>query len=378
MIEQFHTAFNTIWPFLVVLGIVVFVHEYGHYWVARRCGVKVEEFSIGFGRELFGWNDSHGTRWKVCLLPLGGYVKMFGDSDPASRPGDAVKTMTDEEKKVSFFHQSVNKRMAVVFAGPATNYLFAIVVLAFLFVCEGQPYSAPRADTIIENSAAAEAGIQVGDVITSIDGQTIERFEDIRRIIALNPGTEVHLTLERQGKPMTLSLTPKITVMKDRFGSEHKIGRIGIATEKLDHRKLSVPGALGAAVTSTVQMTTDTLKAVGQMIMGLRGTEELGGPLRIAKMSSDVAQDGAMALIWFMAVISVNLGLINLFPVPLLDGGHLVYYMAEKIRGRPLGEKVQEFGFRIGFALVGALMIFATWNDLVRMNVVAYVVGLFS
>lgn len=365
--------------FVVVLSVVVFVHEFGHYWVARRCGVRVEQFSIGFGPELFGWNDKHGTRWKFSLLPLGGFVKMFGDSDPSSaRPDEKVHDFTAEEKKVAFYSQSVEKRAAIVAAGPAFNYIFAIIVLGIMFAWNGQPYTAPVVGSLVENSVAAKAGIMVGDKILRLDDQQVERFEDIRRIVSLNSGSEIKVELERDGQLQIVMLTPELVKVKDRFGGEHTTGRIGLGSTQLDYRKLDPLSAIGAAVTESWNLTTGTLKAVGQMFMGTRGTEELGGPLRIAEMSGNVAREGFVALLWFMAVISINLGLINLFPIPLLDGGHLVYYAAEKLRGRPLTERFQEMGMRFGLACVLTLMVVATWNDLVHLKVVQYISNLFS
>lgn len=365
-------------PFIIVISIVVFVHEFGHYWVARKCGVKIEVFSIGFGREIFGRTDKHGTRWKVSWLPLGGYVKMFGDGSAASTPDSTVHTMSDEQKRVAFYHQHVDKRMAVVVAGPASNYLFAILVLALLFTFQGQPYSPANINEVAEGGVAARAGLQAGDHVLSIDGTTIDRFEDIKRIVALNAGTPIEMEVLRGNTNVQLRLTPEVVTTTDRFGGEHKIGRIGITSDKLEYKHWSPPMAVKQAVLETWNLTTGTLRAIGQMILGTRGTEELGGPLRIAEMSGQVAQDGVISLIWFMAVISINLGLINLFPVPLLDGGHLVFYLAERLRGKPIHDNIQEMGARVGVALVLSLMVFATWNDLVHLKVISYLRGLFS
>ena len=365
-------------PFLIVISIVVFVHEFGHYWVARRCGIRVLTFSLGFGPEIFGWNDKWGTRWKVSWIPMGGYVKMFGDADPASTPDPTVHAMNEEEKKVAFFHQHVDKRIAVVFAGPAFNYIFAVIVLAFLFALQGQPYSPPNVSQVTENSAAALGGMKVGDHVLSVDKENVDRFEDIKRIVALNAGTPMPVEVERNGDKITLTVTPEITTITDRFGSEHKIGRIGIMSEKLEYQKWPPLRAIKEAVRETWNISTGTLRAIGQMIMGTRGTEELGGPLRIAEMSGHVAEDGVASLILLMALLSINLGLINLFPVPLLDGGHIAYYLYERFRGKPLSETWQENGARVGMALVLSLMVFATWNDLVHLKVIAYLRGLFS
>ncbi len=365
-------------PFIIVISIVVFVHEFGHYWVARRCGIKIETFSIGFGREIFGWTDKYGTRWKVSWLPLGGYVKMYGDGSAASTPGKGVNDMTNEQKKIAFFHQHVDKRMAVVIAGPASNYIFAIIVLAFLFMSAGQPFTPPEASGIMEGSAAARAGIQPGDRVLSADGESVTRFEDIKRIVALNAGTPMAIEIERGGKQLQFTITPDIVTVTDNFGGEHKLGRIGITSDKIEYRKQPPLEAARQAVIESWNLTAGTLKAVGQMIMGLRGADELGGPLRIGEMAGNVAKDGPEALIWFMAVISINLGLINLFPVPLLDGGHLAFYLAERLRGRPISERLQGIGANIGFAMVLSLMVFATWNDLVHLKVISYLRGLFS
>jgi regulator of sigma E protease len=374
----FGLAQHYLLPFLVVLSVVVFVHEFGHYWIARMCGVKIEAFSIGFGREIFGWKDKHGTRWKVSWLPLGGYVKMYGDAGPASTPDASVKEMTAAQKKVSYFHQDVEKRFAIAAAGPLANYAFAIIVLAFLFMLHGQPFSSPVVSDVMENSVAAKAGFQKGDRVLVVDGTNIERFEDIKRIVAMNSGTPIKVTALRGHKQVTFTVTPEVATMLDRFGGEHQTRRIGITTDAIEYKQWPLPQAMLHAIGETWELTTDTLKGTGQMIMGLRSADEIGGPIRIAKLSGEVAKDGIVALIWFMAVISINLGLINLFPVPLLDGGHLLYYGIEWLRGRPLHQNVQEAGFRVGMAFILCLMLFATWNDLVNLKVISYLRGLFS
>jgi len=365
-------------PFIVVISVVVFVHEYGHYWVARRCGIKIETFSIGFGPEIFGRTDKHGTRWKVSILPLGGYVKMYGDGSAASTPGEHVHNMTAAQKKVAFYHQHVDKRMAVVVAGPVSNYLFAILVLAVLFVFNGEPFTPAQVSSVIENSAAAKAGVKPGDRIVTIDGQKVDRFEDIKRIIALNAGTPVSIEADRNNQPVHFNFTPDIVTMTDSFGGQHQIGRLGIASNKVEYIKQPPLEAVRQSFIETWHLTTGTLRAVGQMAVGVRGTEEIGGPLRIAEMSGDVATEGLVTLIWFMAVISINLGLINLFPIPLLDGGHLLFYLAERVLGRPLSARIQEAGAQFGLVVVTTLMLFATWNDLVHLKVISYLRGLFS
>jgi len=378
MANSFSLAAHYAVPFIIVISVVVFAHEFGHFWMARKCGVRVETFSLGFGPKIWGRTDKKGTFWQIACLPVGGFVKMFGDADAASTPDDSVKEMTDEEKKVAFYHQSVGKRMAIVFAGPAANYLFAVLVLAFLFTVQGQPYSVPVVGALQEQSVAEKAGFQIGDKILSIDGKKIERFEEVKRAIAMNDGTRIPIVVERESALKTIFVTPEVSVQTDRFGSQHRMGKIGIYSGKLDHKKWPPVKALQQAVWEAWNMSADTLKGVGQMIVGSRGADELGGPLRIAEMSGQIAQDGLWALIWFTAIISVNLGLINLFPIPLLDGGHLMFYLLEKLRGRPVDEAAQEIGARIGLLVVLSLMVFATWNDLVHLEVISKIKTLLS
>jgi regulator of sigma E protease len=365
-------------PFLVVLTVLVFVHELGHYWVARRNGVRIETFSIGFGPELFGRTDRAGTRWKISAIPLGGYVKMFGDADAASTPSGAVRHMTPEEREVSFFHKRLGQRAAIVAAGPIANFLFAIIGLTLLFSLYGQPFTPADIGSIQPDSAAAQAGMMPGDVIVEVDGQAIERFEEVQQIVRLNQGTPLAMVVQRDGKRLPVTATPQVTTITDRMGNSHTIGLLGIGRAGVEYRRHDPLTALWQAGRETVNLTAGTLSAVGQMIAGSRGTEELGGPLRIAQMSGEVAQSGVIALVWFMAILSVNLGLINLFPIPMLDGGHLLFYAVEAIRGKPLGDRAQEYGFRIGLALVLTLMVFATWNDLVHLRVVDFFRDLIS
>lgn len=365
-------------PFLIILTILVFVHELGHYLIARRNGVRVEVFSIGFGPEIFGWDDRAGTRWKFSLIPLGGYVKMFGDADAASTPGGDLDRLTSAEREVAFPCKSVGKRMAIVVGGPAANFLFAIVLLAGLFTFVGQPYTPADIGVVSEGSAAELAGLQPGDVIVRMDGAAIARFEDVQRIVRDRPGQPIDMTVERGGVAVALTVTPTPTEITDRFGKSHRIGLLGIGRSGMAFVRRDPLTAVWQASVETVSLSAATLQAVGQMIAGTRSTEELGGPLRIAQMSGEQAQQGLVAIIWFMAVLSINLGLINLFPVPMLDGGHLVFYLIEAARGRPLGQRVQEFGFRLGMGMVLALMVFVTWKDLVQLNVVAFFQGLFT
>jgi regulator of sigma E protease len=358
---------NYVVPFLIVLTVLVFVHELGHYLIARRNGVRVEIFSVGFGPELFGFTDRSGTRWKFSAIPFGGYVKMFGDAGAASQPSEAVKTMSAEERLVSFQHKGLGQRAAIVAAGPIANYLFAILLLLVLFATAGEPYTAPVIGGVEPGTAAAEAGLQEGDRVLEVDGSGIERFEDITRIVQLRPGQSMQIVLERNGTPVTVTATPRLSVQTDNFGTEHRIGLLGIKSGPREHRQHDPLSAGWRAVIETFRLTGSMLEAIGQMIVGVRDTEEIGGPIAIAKMSGEVAQLGISQLLWFMAVLSINLGMINLFPVPMLDGGHLLFYGIEAVRGRPLGERAQEWGFRIGLALVLTLMLFATWNDLTKI-----------
>jgi regulator of sigma E protease len=354
-------------PFLVVLTVLVFVHELGHYLVARRNGVRIEVFSIGFGPEIFGWHDRAGTRWKLSAVPLGGYVKMYGDADASSLPSGSLDAMSLEDREFSFHHKRLGQRVAVVAAGPVANFVFAIVLLAGLFSTVGQPFTPADVGQVQQGSAAEQGGIKPGDTITVIDGRQIERFEDVQQAVALNNGTPMAITVRRDGRDVGLEVTPQMTERTDRFGNVHRIGLLGIGRSGVEYVRHDPATSVVRAAQETWNLSSGTLKAIWQMIVGARTTDELGGPLRIAQMSGEVAQGGIVAIIWFMAVLSVNLGLINLFPIPVLDGGHLLFYVAEAIRGRPLGQRAQEYGFRIGLALVLTLMVFATWNDLMHL-----------
>jgi regulator of sigma E protease len=368
------TAFAYIIPFLLILSVVVFVHEYGHYWVARRNGVRVETFSIGFGPEIFGRNDRHGTRWKVSAIPLGGYVKMLGDADATSSTVD----LTHYRDADSFPAKSVWQRMAIVFAGPAANFIFAIIALAMLFVFSGRPFTPPEVGDVQADSPAAAAGLQPGDRILAVDGTDIQSFEELQRIVAESAGETLSLEVDRAGSVLTIAVTAATAELTDRFGNVHRIGRIGVSRAGVEFQRVDPLTAVGAAISESWRMIAGTLAALWEMIIGSRGTGELGGPLRIAQMSGQIAQDGIVPLIWFSAVLSINLGLINLFPIPMLDGGHLVLYTVEALRGRPLAERTQEMAFRVGLAMVLSLMLFATWNDLVHLRIVEFFARLIS
>lgn len=357
-------------PFLVVLSILVFVHELGHYLVARYNGVGVDVFSIGFGPEVFGWHDKAGTRWKVSWFPLGGYVKMVGDADAASTPDlKALKKMEKEMRERSLFYKTVWQRIAVSAAGPIANYLFAILIFTIMFATIGQRYTVPIIQDFQSESAAEKAGFQKGDHVKAINGESIERFEDLQLIVQQHPGDELQFLIDRQGHILTLAVTPVLSEITDNFGHVHKVGLLGIKGAEAGYIKRAWWNSWWYASKEAVSLSWQTLKALGQVIIGAKSTDGLGGPLMIAKMSGEIAQNGIIALIWFMALLSVNLGLINLFPVPMLDGGHLLFYILEVFKGKPISEKAQEWGFRAGFAVIVALMLFATWNDIVHIFV---------
>lgn len=371
--------------FVFILSVVVFIHEFGHYLAARRAGVRVEVFSLGFGPELWGWNDHAGTRWRLSLLPLGGYVKMFGESMPTEltgkdgADGEKPAEMTPEEKAVAFVHKSLPRRAGIVAAGPIANFALAWVVLATLFVVVGRPFTSPEVGAVTPNSAASVAGLQPGDVFVSVGGESVSRFEDVQRIVQMNPEHQLKIVVRREGVEKTITATPKRSVLTDNFGNHQEVGLLGVSHAGRSFERLSPFQALAAAGEETYQVTTGTLQAVGQIVTGSRPADELGGPIRIAQMSGQAAQSGIADVFWFLAVLSINLGLINLFPVPLLDGGHLLFYGFEALRGRPLSERVVEYGFRVGLGLVLTLFIFVTYQDLSRFQkVVAFFRALVS
>lgn len=359
-------------PFLFVLTIVVFVHELGHFLVARWCGIKVLTFSVGFGPELAGFNDRHGTRWKLAAIPLGGYVKFFGDDSEASTPNaEALQKMSEADRAVSFHHKPVAARAAVVAAGPIANFLLAIVVFAALFAIIGKPNTSARVDTVQPGSAAATAGFQVGDVVKSIDGQAIETFSDMQRAVGTRAGQTLTIAVDRGGVPVTLRATPDLREIKDNFGNVHRVGILGISRNNTEAeakpQRVDPATAVWLGVKETWFVIDRTLSYIGGVVVGREAADQVGGPIRIAQISGQVATVGLSALIHLAAVLSVSIGLLNLFPVPLLDGGHLLFYLVEAVRGRPLSERAQEMGFRVGLALVLMLMIFATYNDILHL-----------
>jgi regulator of sigma E protease len=357
--------------FLVILTIVVFVHELGHFLVGRWCGVGVTAFSIGFGPELVGWHDRHGTRWKISAIPLGGYVKFAGDVNGASVPdADALSRMTAAERAISFHHKSVAKRSAIVAAGPIANFILAIAVFAAVTYANGRYVVAPRINAVHTGSAAERAGFQAGDLVVSINGRGIASFADMQRIISSSAGDTLAIAVERDGQPVTLEAVPDIKETQTPFGKQ-RIGLLGLeGSRDPADVKLITYGPLESlrlGLSETWYVVERTIDYIGKLMAGRESADQVSGPLGIAMVSGQVATVGGLnGLISLVAVLSVSIGLINLFPIPLLDGGHLLFYAIETVRGRPLSDRAQEIGFRIGLAIVVMLMLFATWNDVIH------------
>ncbi|MCZ6637383.1 MAG: RIP metalloprotease RseP [Alphaproteobacteria bacterium] len=356
--------------FLFILTVIVFFHELGHYAVARFNGVRVEVFSIGFGPEIYGWTAKSGTRWKISLLPLGGYVKMFGETMSGAGDEDEVE-LSEEEKSVSFHSKKVGQRAAIVVAGPLANFLLAIVVLTVLFSTAGQPFTAAEIGKVQAGSAAATAGMRPGDKFVSIDGRAVERFEDVQGIVRMAAGEELTFTIRRDGRDIVVKATPKHHELVDRLGNKSKIGLLGVTRAGPNYVRHNPAEAVYRATLETWRISAMTLQAVGQIIVGSRSAEGLGGPIRIAQMSGQVAELGLVNLFWFLSLLSINLGLINLFPIPMLDGGHLVFYGIEAVQGRPVSDRFMEYGFRFGLGLVVTLFLFVTAQDLLRFEAIA-------
>lgn len=356
--------------FLVVLGILVFVHEFGHYGAARWCGVHVDVFSIGFGRAIASWQDKVGTTWKLAWLPLGGYVKLHGLEGPETASPETREGWIPGR---TFHDKSLLSRAIVVAAGPIANFVLAAVLFAALFATAGKPLMLPVVAEVVANSPAAAAGLQPADRIEAIDGVLTPTFLDIQRIVSREPGAKIVLTVRRDGAERTLTAT-----VGARAAGGKQLGLLGIQGGAVAYQRLDPLSAIGQGVAETWTTTAETVVGVAQMISGRRGTGELGGPLRIAELSGQVAKLGLASLVSFIAVLSVNLGLINLFPIPVLDGGHLLFYLIEAIRGRPIPQKALEYGFRAGLALLATLFVFATWNNLTHLGIFHWVAGLFG
>ena len=367
-------AFKVV-PFLAVLTVLVFIHELGHFLVARWCGVSVEAFSVGFGREIFGWWDKHGTRWKVAWIPLGGYVKFKGDSNVASMPSEGAIA---DRAPDGFHSKPLWQRSAVVVAGPLANFLLAIFIFAVAFMTIGlqDPVDLTKipavAGSVQANSAAADAGLKAGDIITSINGNRIASFKAMQKLVAGKGGQLLVVKVRRGNETLSMNITPRISTVPDGKGGTIKRALLGIslgsAGEKyITYRRMGPVEAVRMATERTWQIITGSLAFIKAVIVGKADHKMLAGPAGIAQMTAQAAELGFLYLVQFAAVLSVSIGLINLFPIPMLDGGHLLFYAIEAIRGKPLGESAQELGFKVGLALVLSLMVFVSWNDFGRI-----------
>lgn len=360
-------------PFLFVITIVVFFHELGHFLVGRWCGVKVDAFSIGFGPEITSFTDKKtGTRWRFAWLPLGGYVKFHGDANGASGGlAEGADQMTEAERKVTFFHQPVWKRAAIVFAGPAASFLLGIFIFAGSFYFEGRSVLAPVVETVRAGESAAAAGLQSGDVILSIDGQPVGNWGQMQRIVQSSAEMKLSFVVQRGARDVTLEVTPRRRDVATPFGN-HRVGMIGIEPSSKPENwiveRFTLVESLGKGVSETWFIIDRTVAYIGGLIAGNESADQISGPLRIAEISGSVAKVSFTGLIYLAGIISVSIGFLNLLPVPLLDGGHLMFYAVEAVKGKPISEKNQELGFRVGMGLVMALMLFATINDVLHVG----------
>ena len=378
MIETVLSLVHSLWPFLILLTILVFIHELGHYLVARWNGVKIEVFSIGFGPEIFGWTDKADTRWKFSLIPLGGYVKMYGDADAASKPdAEAAQEMTPEQKALTLQGKRVGQKIAVVAAGPAANYLLAIVILAGLYLFKGVPVIEPIVGTVMEHSLASDFGLKPQDKIVKFNGQSVESFDDLRLLIPANSGKPVEFDVERPKASGHEIVTLKGDMIKDGTPAK-SLGVTPFLPDKPLYKEVGVLQSVGLAVEYCYDMSVMTLKALGQMVIGNRSSGELGGILSIGDMAKKSASQGWVSFILLTALLSINLGFINLLPIPVLDGGHIVFYSIEGLIGRPVSDKAQEIAYTAGLIIVLALMAVATWNDLSRFKIISWVMNLFN
>lgn len=361
--EIISSILANILPFIIVLTIIVFVHEMGHFWIARICGVKVDVFSIGFGKELFGYTDKHGTRWKFCMIPMGGYVKMFGDKNAASATDEEMlANLTDEERKFAFACKPLASKAAIVAAGPLFNYLLAIIIISFFFFAHGYPNVNSVIGQVIENSAAHKAGIKSGDIITEINGNKITNFNEIRDVMSLNLGEPISVKINNNED--IIVVTPEKIISEDQIGNNVTVYRLGIINSEFNIEKVNIFTATKLAIYECYKLSVMTLKAIWQMLSGLRSAEEMAGPIKIAQYSAKSAQEGIYGMLWFVALLSVNLGFVNLLPIPALDGGHLLIYFIEFMTNKKIANKIQKYGSQIGLILLIMLTIFVVFSDL--------------
>ena len=357
-------------PFLILILVVVFIHEYGHYYFARKYGVGVTDFSIGFGKELFGWNDKSGTRWKICAIPLGGYVKFFGDRNVYSQADhqEILEKYNEEEREKLFTLKPLYQRALIVFGGPLANFLLALVIFFCLYTFVGKDFTPAVISEVQENSPAMTGGLKDQDIILEIDGNEVKSIMEVSKYITLSTGEFIDFKVKRSYDELILKVKPNVVEGDDGLGNKINKRMVGIKlsayNDKINHVKLGPAKALYHASYEVYFVSVSSLKYIGGMILGKADTSQLGGPIRIAKISGQVATFGVLAFISMMAYISISLGLINLFPIPMLDGGHLMFYAFEKVLGRPLSQKTQEGFFRIGLFLLLSLMFFTTFNDL--------------
>jgi regulator of sigma E protease len=369
----------TLATYILMVAVLVVVHEGGHYLAGRIFGVKIDAFAFGFGRELFGFNDKRGTRWKFNLIPLGGYVKFTGDMNAASQPDAALAALPAAEREGLFLFKPLWQRAIIVAAGPLINFAFAILILAGVYMALGHPSTPPIVSAVVADGPAAAAGIQAGDRILAIDGSAVDRFEDIANAAMVNVGAPMVVDFARDGIAKSVTITPRIVETRDRFGGVTRHGRIGIARSGQQVVEQVGPiKALYFGVVDTWGITQSIARTLRQIVLGERSLGELGGPIKTGQMTGQQASLGVLSFIVFMAFFSINLGFINLIPIPMLDGGHLLLYAVEAVRRQPIGAKVQEWAFMSGFAAIMSLMVVLTWNDLGSVGLLARVAAWLS
>ncbi len=357
-------------PFIILILVVVFIHEYGHYYFAKRYGVGVTDFSIGFGQEIFGWNDKSGTRWKICWIPLGGYVKFFGDRNVFSQADQEkiLQKYNEEDRKKLFVLKPLYQRVLIVFGGPLANFLLALVIFFSIYTFVGKDFTPAVINEVQKNSPAMIGGLKQDDIILEIDGNKVESIMDVSKYITMSTADFIDFKVKRSYDQLSLKIKPNLVLSEDNLGNKIKkriVGiKLGAYNNEINHVKLGPAQAIYHAAHEVYYVSISSLKYLGGMIVGKADSSQLGGPIRIAKISGQVAEFGVLAFISMMAYISISLGLVNLFPIPMLDGGHLMFYAFEKVLGRPLSQKTQESFFRIGLILLLSLMFFTTFNDL--------------